>query len=320
VRHCEGCRSRLERDGRLFREVDSNCFDLDVRLADCDAQGVTAQVLSTVPVMFSYGQREVEALDLARFLNDHIAECVAAVPGRFAGLATVPMQSPELAAGELHRSVVSLGLAGVQIGTHVEGWNLDDPALEPFWETADALGAAIFVHPWDMMAQERMPRHWLPWLVGMPAEGALAACSLLMGGVVERHPNIRFMLAHGGGSFAATLPRIEHGFAARPDLCQTRTTTPPSVLARRLWADSLVHDPALIGLLRRTYGDDRIALGTDYPFPLGEERPGAALLAAGLDAGTLQAMFWDNALAWLGPAASRRLTAAGMAPPTGDPR
>ena len=194
---------------RVFREITDNVWDPKRRIEECDREKISMQVLSTVPVMFSYWAKPADALDLSRRLNDHIAEVVRDHPKRFAGLATIPMQDPDLAARELERCVRELGLRGAQIGTHVDAnpssgridtINLDNASLQPVWSAAEQLGAAIFVHPWDMLGKERMPNYWLPWLVGMPAETSLAICSMIFGGVFERFPKLRVAFAHGGGA------------------------------------------------------------------------------------------------------------------------
>jgi aminocarboxymuconate-semialdehyde decarboxylase len=274
---------------RVFREITDNVWDPARRIEDCDRDKISMQVLSTVPVMFSYWAKPADALDLSRRLNDHIAEVVRAHPKRFAGLATIPLQDPDLAAQELQRCVEELGLRGAQIGTHVDAnphsgrvdtLNLNDASLQPVWSAAEQVGAAIFVHPWDMLGKERMPKYWLPWLVGMPAETSLAICSMIFGGVFDRFPKLRVAFAHGGGAFPITAGRVEHAFHVRPDLCATDTkANPRSYLAdgetpARFYVDSLVHDPDALRLLIKLFGAQRVALGSDYPFPLGEAHAG----------------------------------------------
>jgi len=228
LEHTGPCRAWMVKDdGQQFREVEENLWAPAARLADCDRTGVDVQVLSTVPVMFSYWARPEDGAEVARFLNDHLAGVVAGSPRRFVGLGTLPMQAPTLAVREIERCVTTLGLAGVQIGSHVNDWNLSDPALFEVFAAAAELGAAVFVHPWDMMGESRMRKYWLPWLVGMPAEVSLAICSVIFGGVLERLPRLRIAFAHGGGAFPGTLGRIEHGFECRPDLVAVDNPVPP---------------------------------------------------------------------------------------------
>jgi aminocarboxymuconate-semialdehyde decarboxylase len=303
MEHPTGCNAcaRMMRDGQLFREVDSNLWDPDRRIEECDAHHVDVQVLSTVPVMFSYWAKPEHTDDLSKLLNDHLATVVQAHPKRFAGLATLPMNAPQLAAAELARCVRELGLCGAQIATHINGTNLDDEQFYPVWEVAQDLGAAIFIHPWDMMGASQMPRHWLPWLVAMPAETSRAICSLMMGGVFDRFPNVRFAFAHGGGSFPGTIGRIAHGFEMRPDLCQTQTTTPPVEFLKRFYIDSLVHDRRALEFLVELFGPSQIALGTDYPFPLGELEPGRLIeTTRSLNPEVKERLLSGTALEWLG--------------------
>jgi aminocarboxymuconate-semialdehyde decarboxylase len=275
-----------------------------VRIAECDATQVGVQVLSTVPVMFSYWAKARDALDVARFLNDHVASICRAHPARFLGLATVPLQDPELATRELERCVRELGLCGAQIGTHVGDWNLDARELRPFFSRAAELGAAIFVHPWDMLAPERMKKYWLPWLVGMPAEGALAIASVIFSGLLDELPALRLCFAHGGGAFPFTLGRIQHGWEARPDLCAVDNPRAPETYARRIWVDSLVHDSRALKYLVDLFGDERVACGSDYPFPLGEQKPGALIDSTFSRAALKERLLVTNALEWLGRGAA----------------
>jgi aminocarboxymuconate-semialdehyde decarboxylase len=292
--HYQPCCARMMIGDRVFREITDNVWDPKRRIEECDREKISTQVLSTVPVMFSYWAKPADALDLSRRLNDHIAEVVRSHPKRFAGLGTIPLQDPDLAARELERCVRELGLRGAQIGTHVDAnpssgridtINLDNASLQPVWSAAEQLGAAIFVHPWDMFGKERMPNYWLPWLVGMPAETSLAICSMIFGGVFDRFPKLRVAFAHGGGAFPFTIGRIERAFHVRPDLVATENkTNPRKYLARsdgrggvtpaRFYVDSLVHDADALRLLLKLFGAQRVALGSDYPFPLGETRPG----------------------------------------------
>ena len=266
--------ARMMIDDKPFRDVPETTWDAARRLEECDRHGVAVQVLSTVPVMFCYWAEPKDGLDLSRLLNDQLAATVALRPRRFIGLGTLPLQAPDLAVAEMERCVRQLGLAGVQIGTHVNGWNLDQEELFPVFEAARDLGAAVFVHPWDMIGSELMRRHWLPWLVGMPAELALAITSLMLGGVLERLPGLRIAFAHGGGAFPGTLGRIDHGYHARPDLCATAAKQSPRAQIGGIYVDSLVHDAAAFRYLLDLFGPRRIALGSDYPFPLGETPPG----------------------------------------------
>jgi aminocarboxymuconate-semialdehyde decarboxylase len=294
-------RARMMLDGRCFREIEDNCWDAGRRLEDCEKHGVSAQVLSTVPVMFSYWAKPEHGYDLARILNDHLAEVVRAHPGRFFGLGTLPLQAPDLAIAEMERCVKELGLQGVQIGSHVNDWNLDHPALFPVFEAAERWGAAVFVHPWDMLGRERMSKYWLPWLVGMPAETALAMCSLIFSGVLERLPRLRIAFAHGGGAFPGTIGRIEHGFRVRPDLCAVDNDKNPRSYLGKFYLDSLVHDADALRSLVRLVGVERIALGSDYPFPLGEHEPGKLIESlVDLPVAARERMLAGTALEFLG--------------------
>jgi aminocarboxymuconate-semialdehyde decarboxylase len=296
-RNCKAC---MMKGDKVFRVVDKNTFDVQVRKEECEATGVTQQVLSTIPVLFNYWAKAQDALDTSRFLNDHIAESVANNPENFIGLGTVPLQDIDLSIQEMHRCINELKMPGLEIGTNINGKNLSEPAFHPFWQAAEKLGCAIFIHPWEMMGEQQMEKYWLPWLVGMPAETTRAICSLIFGGIFEKFPKLRVAFAHGGGSFPYTLGRIEHGFNVRPDLVQIDNAINPRDYLGKFWVDSLVHDKDAFHFLMNTTGEDKICLGSDYPFPLGEHRPGELIESMQLKKETEEKLLYRNALDWLG--------------------
>ncbi len=297
--HKPCCANMVLDDGKFFREIEDNCWSAEKRITECNHHHVDVQVLSTVPVMFNYWAKPKDCLELSMFLNDHIAGIVQRFPKRFIGLGTIPMQAPELAIKELERCK-KIGLAGIQIGSHVNDWNLNDTNLFSIFEACEKLEMAVFVHPWDMMGQEKMQRYWLPWLVGMPAETSLAICSMIFGGVFERLPNLRVAFAHGGGSFPSTIGRIEHGFDCRPDLVAIDNPVNPRAYLGKFWIDSLVHDKSMLDYVINLFGANRIALGTDYPFPLGELQPGALIKGTTYEQNVKELLLNGSALEWLG--------------------
>jgi aminocarboxymuconate-semialdehyde decarboxylase len=299
--HQNCCANMVRDDGFFFRKIDSNCWSPEKRIEECKEAGVHLQVLSTVPVMFSYWTKPQDGLYISQFLNDHIAKVCSQWPQHFWGLGTLPMQDTDLAVKELERCIKGLGLKGIQIGSHINNMNLNHPNLFPIFEAAQDLKASIFVHPWEMMGKENMQDYWLPWLVGMPAETSRSICSMIFGGIFEKLPKLKVAFAHGGGSFPGTIGRIEHGFNVRPDLCGKDNNVNPRKYLKSIYLDSLVHDKDALQYIVSLFGAERILLGSDYPFPLGEHSPGK--LIESIDEFTIeqkQQLLFKTAFDWLG--------------------
>lgn len=296
-RNCKAC---MMKGDKLFREVDDNCFDAAVRLKEMDDTDVTMQVLSTIPVLFNYWAKPKDGLETARFFNDHIADTVAKNQQRFIGIGTVPLQDIDLAIAEMERCVTELKMPGLEIGSNINGKNLSDQQFFPFYKKAEELGCALFVHPWEMMGEQQMQQYWLPWLVGMPAETSRAICSMIFGGVLQAFPKLRVAFAHGGGSFPLTIGRIEHGFNVRPDLVAVDNAINPRDYIGKFWIDSLVHDAKAMKYIIDVMDEDKICLGSDYPFPLGEQVPGKLIGEMDLSKELQEKLFYKNARLWLG--------------------
>ena len=295
-RNCEAC---MIKGDKLFRVVEENCFKEDLRIKEMDETEVSQQVLSTIPVLFNYWANAADGLETSRFLNDHIAETVSKNPDRFIGLGTVPMQDVDMALKEMERCVQELKMPGLEIGSNINGENLSEKKFFPFYEAAEKMGCSLFVHPWDMMGENDMQKYWLPWLVGMPAETSRAICSMIFGGVFEKFPNLRVAFAHGGGSFPITIGRIQHGFDVRPDLVAIDNPISPKNYIGKFWVDSLVHDKKAMEFLIDLIGEDKICLGSDYPFPLGEDVPGKLIESMNFNDHIKEQLVSGSALEWL---------------------
>ena len=296
VRRTGESTAQIRVGGRLFREIDDRCWRPERRLADMDAQQVAVQVLSPIPVTLCHDAPAAGAAALARSQNDFLAGMVAECPDRFRALGTVPLQDPSLAVEELRRCVEQLGLLGVEVGTTVAGRELADPAYAPFFAAAEELQALVFVHPTAVAAAARLDPYGLTFGLGMPTETATAAAMLILGGAFDRWPDLRICLAHGGGSLAAVMPRIDKGWELLSDSEQVRCRRRPSDYAGGIWVDSLTYDPSVIDLLGSRFGTDRMVVGSDYPFAAMESPPGRQVDLAGLGSDAAHAVHRGNGL------------------------
>lgn len=283
---------------KFFREINHNCWDPEVRIKEYQKFNTNVQVVSTIPVLFSYFAKPKDGLEVAEFLNNDLASIIKKYPKNYIGLGTIPMQSPELAVIELAR-IKKLGLKGVQIGSNINNKNLNDPEFFPIWETCQQLDLAVLVHPWNMMGKADMENYWLPWLVGMPAETARAICSMIFGGIFEKFPNLRVNFCHASGSFLSTLGRIEHGFNCRPDLVAVDNSVNPKKYCGHYWVDSITHDSDMLNYVLKKQGSNRVTLGSDYPFPLGDLEIGSFINSMNLETSEMEDIFCNSTLQWL---------------------
>ena len=290
--------ANMMQGGQFFRRIVENCWDEQLRIDEYKPFNTQVQVVCTIPVMFSYWAKTADALELSRFLNDHIAELVQRYPKNYIGLATIPMQDTETAILELERAK-AIGHVGIQIGSNINDENLSEEKFFPIFEACARLGMAVMIHPWQMMGFDSMKKYWLPWLVGMPAETSRAACSLIFGGVLERLPELRVCFSHAGGSFLPTLGRIEHGFNCRPDLVAIDNPHNPRTYLGKFWVDSITHDIDALEYILKMQGSKRVCLGSDYPFPLGDLEIGKFIEDSNLSQQVKEDIFANATLEWL---------------------
>jgi aminocarboxymuconate-semialdehyde decarboxylase len=252
------------------RPMPRECWDLDLRLADMDKHGVDVQAVCATVHTFFYDAEPALGLACAALQNDEIAAVVSRHPDRFVALATLPLQDPTRAADELTRAMRGLGLRGAQIGSNVNGANLDDPALEPVWAAANELRAFVLIHPHgDILPGDRLKSYYMRNFVGLPFETTMAGAALVFGGVIERYPDINFCLCHGGGFVPYQVGRFVHAFDVRAEP-KARLQGSPSESLARLHYDTIVHSPRALEFLIATAGPERVLLGSDYPFDMGE--------------------------------------------------
>lgn len=283
-----------------FRRIQSDAWDPEVRLADMDADGVHTQVVSPTPVFFNYARTGEQAARISRVFNDLALDVTGAAGERMVPFCQVPLQDPELACEELDRCLAN-GHHGVEIGNHVGDRDLDDAGVVEFLQHCASRDVPVFVHPWDMAGSPRLDRWMAKWLVGMPAESHLSILAMILGGVFDRvDERLNIAFAHGGGSFAFWLGRMENAWHRRNDVIGT-SERPPSHYLGRFYVDSVVFDDRALRLLVDTIGRERVMVGSDYPYPLGERPVGEVVRKSEfLDSETRGLILRGNAERFLG--------------------
>lgn len=298
IAHGSGGDAAVMVGGKVFRRIDSRCWDFQRRLDDMAADGVDVHVVSPMPELLSHWFPAPDADALSQNINDAIAAFCAAAPERFIGIGMVPMQDPARAARSLE-SVKALGLRGVEIGTHIDGVALGHESLHEVYAAAESAGLLIMIHPLHPAGMEQIGgRPELAAVAAFPLETALAATSLLAGGVTERFPKLRFLLSHGGGALPWILPRLHHAWQLGPPL-QELFPRDPAEMARRFYYDTVLYDRDALTYLTGRVGESQVVIGSDYPFTIKQDRP--AEFAAGATQIPL-ATFTANARRLLGDA------------------
>lgn len=288
-------REIVTRDGKPFlTELKAEFSNLDLRLSIMDSQSVDIQALSPASTYFFYWMAAEESLDFARWLNERLAAAVAQHPKRLVALGSVPMQDCGKAVGELERAVTKLALRGVEIATNINGNYLDDPAFNPFWEAAQALDALVFVHPNQVVGADRMKEFNLANLIGNPTDTSLAFAKLIFGGVLERYPNLKFLLAHAGGFLPYTWGRLDRGYRIQ-DSSKSKIPKPPGEYVKLLNFDTITHSTMALEYLVDNFGANRVILGSDYPYDMGDPDPVASLRAIQIDDSSLELIASANA-------------------------
>jgi aminocarboxymuconate-semialdehyde decarboxylase len=299
IKHTEAGQADIMVGDRFFRHIDSACWDPEIRLRAMDRDGIETQVLSATPVLFAYDRPVEHALDCARLFNDAALDLCAQGKGRLKALCQVPLQDIDASCKELSRCMRA-GHLGVQIGNHVGEKNLDDPGIVTFLHHCADEGAPVLVHPWDMLAPQRMPKYMMPWTVGMPAETQLGIVAMILGGAFDKLPAaLRICFAHGGGSFSFLLGRLENAWQHHPvahGVCEL----PPGQYLNRFYVDSAVFDERALRFLVETMGANRVMLGSDYPFPLGEHQAGSLIRSSNLPEHVKGLLLGENAVSFLG--------------------
>jgi aminocarboxymuconate-semialdehyde decarboxylase len=299
------CHRNVVISGKVYRTVSDRCWDTARRVADLPAMGIDLQVVSPMPELLSYWMPAADAQQLLRYTNDVIAGMVAASGGRIAGLGAVPLQDIGLAVRELEYVVRTLGFAGVEVGSNINGVPIGAPAFDPFFEACEALGAAVFVHAIRPAGLDRLvgPAP-LQQVLGYPSDVGYAAASVITSNLLVRRPGLRIAFSHGGGTLASLLPRLQQACSVFPAL-QESITQAPADQARRLFYDALVFDAPMLRHLAATFGPTQLMIGTDYPFNFHDRTPVARIQEAGFDPAVTAQLVRHNAERFLGLPSTR---------------
>jgi aminocarboxymuconate-semialdehyde decarboxylase len=258
--------------GKLFAAIGPTLNGVEERLIDMDRLGIDVQAISPSPGQYFYFTEPDLGRELARTVNDGVAEAVASHPERLVGMGTVPLQSPELAIAEMRRCVNDLGLRGIEISSNVNGRELAEDAFRPFFAAAEELGILLFLHPLGFTQGQRLSEHYLNNIIGNPLESTIALSHLIFGGVLDAYPSLKLCVAHGGGFLPGYWGRMDHAWRARED-CRQHISCAPSTYLRKVWLDTLVFDKDELDSLIQTHGAEHLCLGTDYPFDMAEPDP-----------------------------------------------
>ena len=296
----QACHRHVMISGKVYRTVSDACWSSARRLEELPGMGLVLQVVSPMPELLSYWMAAADAQQLLRFTNDCMAAMVQESGGRLAALGAVPLQDVDLAIAELEYAIRTLGFAGVEIGSNINGAPVGAPQFDPFFEACEALGAAVFVHALRPAGMERLvgPAP-LQQVLAYPGDVGLAAASVITSNLMLRRPKLRIAFSHGGGTLAALLPRLQQGWEVFPALKQSIEAS-PTEQARRLFYDTLVFDTPLLRQLVERFGASQLLVGTDYPFNFHDRTPVARIEAAGFDADTVAALVHRNAERFLG--------------------
>jgi aminocarboxymuconate-semialdehyde decarboxylase len=294
------CHKNVMIAGKNYRTVSDKCWDTQKRVADMPSMGLALQVVSPMPELLSYWMEAKAAQQLLRYTNDQIAVMVAESNGALLGLGAIPLQDMDMAIRELEYVMQTLGFAGVEVGSNINGRPIGSPEFEPFFAACVRLGAAVFVHAIRPAGMDRLigPAP-LQQVLGYPTDVGLAAASVITSNLMQRHPQLRIAFSHGGGTLAMLLPRLQQGWSTFPAL-KDAVTASPTAQARQLYYDPLVFDEATLKHLVSTFGETQLMIGTDYPFNFHDRTPAERIRAAGFDEQLQDRLLQGNAQTFLG--------------------